>query len=208
MVTFSQARQLQPQLSRSLDYCTGLELLVDLDASYILSHQSERLSAYLSTSFLSLSLTVVYFRWLKTQPEARRMSPALLLMKMNFLLDIPLAFVRMCPTRSTCAATAITFWRKPCKRSVGIGTAQPASPGLYGRSLPQGHTSVAASVARITPESCVMPLCSVDESVATRPAGPQLFSCLEVPVVGCRLLSASLFPPWKSMRWGRLDCWA
>lgn len=91
---------------------------------------------------------------------------------------------------------------------MGIGTARPASPGLYGRSLPQSHTAEAASVAQITPESCIMPLCSVDESVAIGPAGPQPFCCLEVPVVGCRLLSTSLFPVWKSMRWGRLDCWA
>lgn len=99
--------------------------------------------ACLSTFFLfSLSLTVVYFRWLRKPPEAPRMSPALLLMKMNFLLDIPLTFVRMRLIRSTCAATAITFWRKPCRHFVGIGTAQPASSGSYGRSLLQRVTTL------------------------------------------------------------------
>lgn len=82
---------------------------MDFNARYDLSHQSERVRACLSTYFFSLSLTVVYFRWLRKQPEACRMSLALLLMKMNFLSAIPLTFVRMCLIRSTCAATAITF---------------------------------------------------------------------------------------------------
>lgn len=171
------------------------------DAWYILSHQSERVSACLSTYFFSLSLTAVYFRWLRKQPEARRMSPALLLMKMNFLSDIPLTFVRMCLIRSTCAATAITFWRKPCKRSVGIGTAQPASPGLYGRSLLQ----------RVTPPWRIQELLRVvlghcAQQMSLWLPGPQDHGHFTIwkylPAVDCRLLSTSSCFQCESLQGG------
>ena len=50
---------------------------------------------------------------------------------------------------------------------------------------------MAVSVAASAPESCVVPLCSVDESVATWPAGPQSFYYLEV--LTCGGLQATLY---------------
>lgn len=136
-VTFSHARQLHVQSNRSLWLLRRFGAVLRPRYRWVPSHGSEQLPAPFSACFSPLlsSLPVVPFRWLRKQAEARRISPALLLMKTSFLLDIPQAFVKMCPSRSTCAATAITSWRKPCKRCVGTDTALPACPGLSGRSL-------------------------------------------------------------------------
>lgn len=48
----------------------------------------------------------------------------------------------------------------------------------------EGHTTATDSVAASTPESCIVPVCSVDESVDTWPAGLQSFYYLEVLTCG------------------------
>lgn len=176
----------------------------------VFSHIKVSVCLLVSAPFIfSSSLTVVCFKWLRNQAEARRMSPALLLMKMNFLLDIPLTSVKMHLIRSTCAATAIIFWRKPCKRSVGIDTAQPACRGLYGRSLLQRVTLLWPILWLQVP--CAVPLCSVGESLWL--PGPQVWRHCTVwkylpPGNTGWSLPPSLFPVWMSMGWERLDYWA